>query len=160
MSIVLPNTGTFSFYSRPTPVPADLRINWRVAVLLIMLSESRFNRASLAKLHLFNQAIRSTSARAKLTRILSKDEPPVNWIVRVEPAFGRAIDFFVGEKFGEWTKASQRAALQLTTSGVRAANAVQEAEDTLAEEKAYFKEIGPSISEAFVTRLLSAGRLV
>ena len=49
----------FSFRRRPTPVPADLRIAWRVSLILLMLLASRSNRASLAKLHILNDAIRS-----------------------------------------------------------------------------------------------------
>ena len=69
----------FSFTSRPVPVPGDLRINWRLAVILLMLDSSRAKRASLAKLHLLNDAVRSPQSLAKLNDILIGAGDPLSW---------------------------------------------------------------------------------
>jgi hypothetical protein len=143
----------FSFRRRPVPVPGDLRIGWRVALIIVMLGSSRANRASLAKLHIINDAIRS-SQQDRLKIILSGPHAAVPWNLRVEPAFARAVDFVVGEKLAIWTKATGRAALQLTKTGVDAAAAVMGIEDALVEERAAVAELAKLITEATVAGLL------
>jgi hypothetical protein len=54
--------------------------------------------------------------------------------MRVEPAFGRAIDFVVGERFAQWTQIAQRAGLQLTKTGIVACERIDAASDVLVEE--------------------------
>ena len=143
----------FSFRRRPVPVPGDLRIAWRVALIMAMLGSSRTNRASLAKLHIINDAIRS-GQQGRLKTILSGTHAAVPWNLRVEPAFARAVDFVVGEKLAIWTKATDRAALQLTKIGVDAAAAVMGVEDALVEERAAVAELAKLITETRVGSLL------
>jgi hypothetical protein len=99
---VLPETATFSFRSRPGSVPGDLRISWRLAVVLLILKYSRSKRASLPKLHLLNDAIRSKSAMEKLAEIVTGNRSVQDWRIRVEPALGRALDFARGEGLVEF----------------------------------------------------------
>lgn len=143
----------FSFRRRPVPVPGDLRLAWRVALIIVMLGSSRANRASLAKLHIINDAIRS-GQQERLKTILSGIHTAVPWNLRIEPAFARAVDFVVGEKLAIWTKAGGRAALQLTKTGVDAAVAVMGLEDALIEERAAVAELAKQITETGVGALL------
>ena len=158
MTLNLLGVQRFSFSARPMPVPGDLRINWRLAIILLMLENSRSKRASLAKLHVLNEAVRSTSARITLEKILDEKAAPLNWQLRVEPAFGRAINFVVGENLVQWTRTAQRAGLQLTKKGAASAEALVEAEDTLIEEKHFLSTIGKRVSEDFVNKILYVGR--
>jgi hypothetical protein len=158
MSVVLPQFRRFSFAEQPLPVPGDLRISWRLAVILLMLANSRARRASLAKLHVLNYAIRSPHARDRLLRILAGREHALNWQMRVEPAFGRAVDFTVGEKFASWSRVSARTGLELTDSGCGAATMVTETADLLTDEKVFLADVGKGITEQFITGLLSAAR--
>lgn len=147
----------FSFQRRPTPVPGDLRIAWRVALILIMLGSSRSNRASLAKLHVLNDAVRSDQ-HGLLKAALADAHRELPWIFRVEPAFARAIDFVVGEKLATWTKATGRAALQLTKVGVKAAEAVMGLEGALVTERAIVSDLAKAITETTMATLLGEGR--
>ncbi len=147
----------FSFQRRAIPVPGDLRIAWRVALILLMLGFSRANRASLAKLHILNDAIRSEQ-QGRLKAVLASAHAGLPWNLRIEPAFARAIDFVVGENLAAWTKATGRAALQLTKNGVEAAQAVMTCEDALVEERAILSELAKTITESDVAALLGEGR--
>jgi hypothetical protein len=147
----------FSFQRRPIPVPGDLRIAWRVALILLMLGHSRSNRASLAKLHILNDAIRS-SQHQRLRTVVGGPASTLPWNLRVEPAFARAIDFVIGEKFAAWTKASGRTALQLTASGIEAFRSLLELDDTLTAERAIIAEYAKAISEGLIANLLGEGR--
>ena len=146
----------FSFQRRPTPVPGDLRIVWRVALILVMLGSSRSSRASLAKLHILNDAVRSDQ-HDRLKEVLAGVHRKQPWSFRVEPAFARAIDFVVGEKLAIWTKATGRAALQLTKIGVGAAEAVMSLEDALVTERAIASDLAKMITETMVATLLGEG---
>ncbi len=146
----------FSFQRRPIPVPGDLRIAWRVALILLMLNHSRANRASLAKLHILNDTIRSEKYQ-HLKTMVSGAQASLPWNLRVEPAFARAIDFVVGERFATWTKANGRAALQLTKHGLEAAGSVAALEDALVLERTVIEEYAKTITEGMVATLLGEG---
>ena len=148
---------SFSFQRRPTPVPGDLRIAWRVALILVMLGCSRSNRASLAKLHILNDAVRSDQ-HSHLKSALASAQRYLPWSFRVEPAFARAIDFVVGEKFATWTKATGKATLQLTRVGVEAMESVLGLEVALVTERAIISDLAKAITETTVTNLLGKGR--
>ena len=160
MSIVLPAERRFSFASRPVPVPGDLRINWRLAIVLLMLGESRAKRASLAKLHVLNDAVRSSRSRHTLEQVLSGTAAPLTWRMRVEPAFGRAIDFVVGEKFAGWIQIAGRSGLQLTATGLASYEVIKASDDVVADEKSFLQAVGMRVTEEFVSRLLDVGRRV
>jgi hypothetical protein len=147
----------FSFQRRPTPVPGDLRIAWRVALILVMLGCSRSNRASLAKLHILNDAVRSDQ-HGRLKAALAGALLDLPWSFRVEPAFARAIDFVVGEKLAKWTKVTGRAALQLTKVGVEAAKGVIGLEDALVTERPIVSDLAKEITERAIANLLGEGR--
>ena len=147
----------FSFQRRPTPVPGDLRISWRIALIMVMLGCSRSNRASLAKLHILNDVIRSDS-HDRLKLALVGDQSQLPWSFRVEPAFARAIDFVVGEGLATWTKASGRAALQSTKMGIASANAVMNVDDALIRERVVVSDLAKAITESTVASLLGERR--
>ena len=147
----------FSFVIRPKPVAGDMRIGWRLAVTLLILSHSKGKKASLAKLNLMNDAIRSESSRSKLVQLLSKEIPLRDWRMRVEPAFSRNLDFVVGEGFAEWIVVSARAAIQLTAKGIDAADEVLSKTDLLEIEKEFIKIVSNSVTEKFVKQVTTAG---
>jgi hypothetical protein len=62
----LPEADRFSFRVRPVAVPGELRISWRLAVITLMLHHCRQQRASLIKLHILNDVIRSPSSASLL----------------------------------------------------------------------------------------------
>ncbi|QIB34332.1 hypothetical protein G3A50_11885 [Ancylobacter pratisalsi] len=124
---------------------------------MAMLGCSRSNRASLAKLHILNDVVRSDS-HDRLKLALAGDKNQLPWSFRVEPAFARAIDFVVGEQLATWTKTTGRAALQLTKNGIESANAVLNLEDALVVERAVVAELAKTITETRVGNLLGEGR--
>lgn len=152
------STRQFSFQRRPTPVPGDLRISWRVALILMMLGRSRSNRASLAKLHILNDVVRSEN-HDRLKIAVSGDRNQLPWSFRIEPAFARAIDFVVGEQLATWTKASGRAALQLTMKGIKSSNVVLDFDEALTKERTIVSELAKIITETTVGNLLGGRRI-
>jgi len=149
----------FLFVVRPKPVAGDMRIAWRLAVTLLVLFHSRGKKASLAKLNLMNDAIRSEISRSKLVQVLAGEVPLRDWRIRVEPAFSRNLDFLVGEGLAEWLVASNRASIQLTAQGIAAAESVLAKTELIAVEKEFIKAVSNSITEKFVNRVTKAGQV-
>lgn len=149
---------TFVFRERLKPCAGDMRISWRVSVTLLALLHSRGKKASFAKLHVLNDALRSATSREKLSAILAMKMPTYAYRLRVEPAFTRTLDFLVGEGFASWSVSSSRTTLTLTDSGVEAAKEVDSLESVLVEERAFLEGPATQLTEGFVQQLLLIGR--
>ena len=160
MREAIPAETRFSFRRRPVPVPGDLRISWRLPLLLMMLGTSRGKKASLAKLNVLNDALRSETAGSRLKQIIFASDQGPTWGVRVEPAFSRAIDFLVGEKLAQWVELSDKSGLQLTATGIKAAEAVLQNNTALVAERAFIMEISKGVTEGLVAEILGARRQI
>lgn len=153
------DTSDLVFKRRPKPVPGDLRIVWRMSVTLLALNSSRGKKASLAKLHIVNDALRNPTSREKLSAILANEIPLLSWRVRVEPAFSRNLDFMAAENLIEWLIANERSSLKLTQKGILAAKSLEDDDETLLEEKSFLKFTMKSLSEDLVRRILAASKV-
>ena len=151
-------SATFVFREQPKPCAGDMRISWRVSVTLLALLHSRGKRASFAKLHVLNDALRSKASREKLEAILNNETPAYAWRLRVEPAFTRALAFVVGEGFADWSVSSDRTTLSLIEKGIEVAHGVEACGDALIEERAFLRGSAKRITEGYVQRLLLVGR--
>ena len=158
MMIELNTDRNFSFERKPSPVPGDLRIGWRIPLTLLMLNSSRGKRASLAKLNLLNDALRSERSREKLGKIIRGETALIEWRMRVEPAFGRNVDLMTGGKLAEWRVANGKAAICLTKTGKEIANKLENDDCSFVAEKEFLQEFSSKITEGFVTQILLANR--
>lgn len=158
MTLEIHTDRNFSFVRKPSPVPGDLRIGWRLPLTLLMLNNSRGKRASLAKLNLLNDALRSEKSREKLSKIIRGEIALIEWRMRVEPAFGRNVDLMTGGKLAEWRVANGKAAICLTDNGKEVANKLEGDGETFVVEKAFIREFSSKITEGFVNQILLANR--
>jgi hypothetical protein len=146
---------TVSFRVRPVSVPGELRISWRLAVVVLMLEGCRKQRASLVKLHVLNDAVRSDDNAQLLRRVLRDELPPSFWRTRVEPAFGRALDLAVGSGLVNWIHTTLGAGLELTTKGKEAVAAIHKLKGVLEHEKTALAALAPQLSEQRAASLTS-----
>lgn len=146
----------FSFRRRSLPVPGDLRIEWRVSLIVLMLGYSRARQASLAKLHILNDAVRFERSAHLLDMVVAAKPGMLPWTFRIEPAFARAVDFVVGDKLASWTTSSGRSALQLTTAGVALFEKLKAEADILSVERAMLSKYGKSMNEGAVSLVIGA----
>lgn len=156
MKFELHTDRNFYFERKPSPVPGDLRIGWRLPLTLLMLNNSRGKRASLAKLNLLNDALRSEKSRDKLSKIIRGETPFIEWRMRVEPAFGRSVDLMTGGQLVVWQVAYRTAAICLTDKGKEVVKALEEDDESFVAEKAFLREFSGKITEGFVTQILKA----
>lgn len=148
----------FSFQRRPIPVPGDLRIEWRVALITLMLGYARAGQASLAKLHILNDALRSGRSETQLDLLVGVRATTLPWAFRIEPAFARAIDFVVGDRLAEWTQTFGRTALKLTAEGKIAFNKLNGENGLLISEKQVLSRYAKAMTETAVSAVVGAGR--
>jgi hypothetical protein len=142
----------FIFKRRPSPVPGDLRPTWRIALILLILLNSRSKKASLRKLHVVSWAAR-TSVNRELFIKYSKGEIAKDEVIpRVEPSLNRAIDLARGEGLVSIDDGKN---LALSASGLKAAEEINGSDDCLVEEKAFLSEIKTFANETNITGLLS-----
>jgi hypothetical protein len=142
----------FRFTERPTPLAGDLRPAWRVGLILLMLLNSRGQRATLQKLHLLNSACRSEETRRCFLRYAQGDGRKDDIIPRVEPSLIRAINLARGEGLIEVEKGKN---LKLTPRGVNTAKQLGDAQDCMVVEKEFLRAVGKFTTESNVESLFT-----
>ena len=148
----------FSFNSRPLPIPGDLRIQWRVSLILLMLGYSRGKRASLPKLHILNNALRSKRAAVQLEHIVRMEIGMLPWTFRIEPAFARAVDFVVGDRFAEWVITGGQSGLSLTSSGLKTFKVLDAESNVFVEERQLLGTYAKALTDASVNAVIGIKR--
>src|ERR1035441_2884530 len=132
-SISVAKDRTFRFTRRPMAIAAELRPDWKIgALLLILRISSRGGKSSLRRLHILNWALRSAKNRAEFEQVHEHLQPLFNFQFRFEPALGRAINLAVGEKYVEWVGGDR---LQITAKGKRWVEEILNDESVMQEER-------------------------
>jgi hypothetical protein len=89
---------TFTFSARPFRAPADRRVVWRLATLLLLVDKMRGGQATLKQLHATSWALRTTENQRLLLDALSGVRQPDLPVGRFDPAVNLALDVAVGER--------------------------------------------------------------
>ena len=146
------------FHSRAKSVPADLRISWRLSMTLLILRHSRGRRASFAKLHILNDALRSDAARERLVAVLDGELDFGLCTIRIEPAFSRGLDLMIGKGLAEWLVASGRLSVGLTVSGTEIATVIDGENGLFVDERDFLVSDGRRVTEQVVQRIVAGRR--
>lgn len=145
----------FEFTERPSALPGDLRPDWRLPILLLIIGKCWGGQANLRQLHVLNWAVRSPHARRAFVDYLEGRRAPDATIVRIEPSLNRAISFALGEGLVERNKTDR---LILTERGRLVAEEIDKADDCLVDERKFLKGLRSKISQAAIDQLLDWGR--
>ena len=140
-------------------MPGDLRISWRLSLTVLALSLCRGKRASFAKLHILNDALRSELSRDTLRRLVDGDVPYNTVVIRVEPAFSRTLDLLVGEKLAKWIVRSGRLGVELTAQGKETAKTINGIGDLFVIEKMFLTTTARRITEELVHAVVTASAM-
>src|SRR5580704_7891780 len=137
----------FRFKRRPMAIAAELRPDWKIGALLLILHlSSRGGKSSLRRLHILNWALRSPKNRTEFEQVREHQQPLFSFQFRFEPALGRAINLAVGEKLVEWVGGDR---LQITARGKRWIADITKDESVMYQEREFLKRIGKDVTEAF-----------
>ena len=141
----------FVFTNRPTPVPADIRADWRIPLLLLIVQSCRGQRASLQLLQTIAWATIFEESRADFLNAFRGETDPVALFIRYDPAVTRAINLAVGLSLLEWQGGNR---LRLTEDGEGVLAKVLDAEGIFSEEREFLSELGTSIPMNRIDRML------
>ena len=152
-SLTVGESQSFRFTRRPMAIAAELRPDWKIgAVLLILHLSSHGGKSSLRRLHILNWALRSSKNRTEFEQVREHQLPLFSFQFRFEPALGRAINLAVGEKLIEWVGGNR---LQITAKGKRWVTEILKDEAVMQEERDFLKRIGKSITEPVATEMIT-----
>ena len=82
---------------RGQPVPGDLRVSWRLPVLLMIVEKCWGGRAGWAQMHALSWMLLTGRTSAEAGRILAGDIALGEEVIGIDPAVNLAIDRAVGE---------------------------------------------------------------
>src|ERR1017187_2281073 len=152
-SLTVEKNQPFRFTRRPMAIAAELRPDWKIGALLLILHlSSRGGKSSLRRLHILNWALRSVKNRAEFEQVREHQQALFSFQFRFEPALGRAINLAVGEKLVEWVGGNR---LQITAKGKRWVTEILKDEDVMQEERDFLERIGKSITEPVATEMIT-----
>ena len=127
----------FTFRVQTSPLSGDLRIAWRVSLVLLVLLHSRARRASLQKLHVVNWASRTPESRELFLRFMrqtaTKDE--LNPRIGTQPEPRHRLCYRRGLVSHE-----SGSRLKLTPRGQNAAEEIDQTADCLSVEKNFLQD--------------------
>ena len=131
----------FEFRDRPPPVPADIRADWRVPLLMLIVNSCRGGRASLQQVQAIAWAAIFEESREGFLRAFTDDggDDPAALLIRYDPAVTRAVNLAVGLKLLSWEKKGR---LALTDKGKSVLDGIKEHEGVLADERAFLSQLG------------------
>lgn len=126
------------FQRRPASVPPDVRPEWRIPLLLLLVHKCRGRTASREQLHILSSTILNEGSRRALVASLASRFLPDLPLVQYEPALDRAIDRCVGLKLLSVTAAGR---LTLTASGSAIIDAIVQADVVLQHEQSLLAQL-------------------
>jgi hypothetical protein len=152
-TLTLEKAHSFRFKRRPMAIAAELRPDWKMGALLLILHlSSRGGKSSLRRLHILNWALRSPKNRAEFEQVREHQQALFSFQFRFEPALGRAINLAVGEKLVEWVGGDR---LQITLKGKRWIAEITKDELVMYQEREFLNRIGKSITEPLATEMIT-----
>ena len=139
------------FSPRPTDIPGDLRISWRLSILCLLLKRGRSNSLALEHLHVLWWAIRSDSTRIVLLRWLQGAGRPDELLVRFDPSLTVSLDLAIGAGL---VVVQSSGALKLTSAGLAFADEVLAEPGALVSEKKFLDQLPVHITQRQIQQLL------
>jgi hypothetical protein len=128
---------TFTFSVRPFRVPADRRVVWRLATLLLLVDKMRGGQATLKQLHATSWAMRAAENQDLLLNALAGIRQPDLPVGRFDPAVNLALDVAVGERL----LIRDGDKFLMTDRGKRLLNQIKEDNSVLKGEKQFLSRI-------------------
>lgn len=146
----------FIFVLRAEPIPAELRPDWRIALITIMLRKCGWaGSAPLRKLHLICSASLNEESRSMLLRILDGERNSEDVPIRVDPSLNRAVEYAVAEQLVEARVSSDTFVLKLLSKGIELADKILAETDCMEVEKSFANAIKGRLPNAKVDEILN-----
>ncbi|QYA04849.1 hypothetical protein J5278_20510 [Rhizobium sp. B21/90] len=131
-------------------MPADLRMSWGLALLLLALLYSKGKKSNFQKLQFLAHSVRLPEGREEVRGLLSGQYRPSDVSVRVEPSLNRAVSLAYGLKL---VNIERGVSVTLTDSGKITAEAIAKAGDLLEEELRFLRDVAPRMTDILMKRV-------
>ncbi len=141
----------FDFNDRPAPVPADLRAEWRVPLLLLIVKSCWGSRAPLHQVQALAWAAIFEENRRDFMRVFRGESDPVALLIRYDPAVIRAINLAVGLGLLAWLSSNR---LTLTEEGQATLDRVLAKDGLFTDERAFLAGFGGRIPMNRINQML------
>lgn len=137
------------FVRRPSPVLVEHRPLYKITQLLLVLQlSSRGGKSTLARLHLFNWALKRTDRIQKLVEA-AKAKALLMTAWGFDPALAIAIRFAIAEELVQPTSTGY----QIADKGKAFIAEVLKDSDAFAKERSLLMQIGKDITETMVDKV-------
>lgn len=140
-----------SFSNRPDPIPGDLRISWRLAMICLIVERSRGRKAGLQGAHVLWWAVRSPANRRQFSRWFKEERAPDEMMVRFDPSLSDSLDLAIGSGLVEIDSNTN---IILTDQGLALAQHVLGDVEVMVQEKEFLDTLPRRITKASMERLL------
>lgn len=140
------------FSNSPVLISVRHRVQWRTAVLCLVLSKCHSQRARLDHLHLLNWSLENDGTRELLKVWLSGARPMDRATVRIDPELNITITLARGLNLVDVLSSKKVA---LTETGKALVQEMNARDDVLTVEKAYLASLGP-LTESRLEKTLRA----
>lgn len=141
-----------TFSARPAPIPADLRVSWRLAALVLILSKCRAGTANLEQLNVLSVALRSAPGRELLLRWFNEGKKPDEFLARYDPAIRRTIDLAVAD--GLVVK-KKNLTYVLTATGRFFSRYLADQNGVMVSEKQFLASLPSNVTQKSIRELLA-----
>jgi len=149
-----PNSG-FTFVRRPTSVPPDIRPEWRIPLVLMMVKQCRGGKASREQLHVLNTIFLNRDSYTSLIMELNGHSAPVSTIVQYEAAFDRALNWAEGFGFLIINDSNR---FVLTELGNSIVTAINSNDSLFASERILLDGLPRSLTQNSISHVLAERR--
>lgn len=145
---------SIEFRHRPSPIPGDLRLTWRITMALLVLSRCRANTASVEQLQVLVWACRSAQGRSVVERWFREQyKSPEELAVRYDPTLVRTVAIAIAS---DLVKRNPNGTLTLTSEGLRITRAAMES-GTLGAEQEFLNVLPRRVTQRSIRDLLEIG---
>ncbi len=121
-----------------------------LAILILALFFSRGKRSNFQKLQFLAHSVRLPEGRDEVRGLLTGKYRPADVSVRVEPSLNRGVAFAYALKLVQIDKGTS---ILLTEQGIKTAEKILEAEETLKAEAQFLREVAPRMTDALMQRV-------
>ena len=141
--------------NRPSAVPYNYRITYKIAQILLIIYTSTGKRASSLKtIHILSMSLSSSEEQRKLKNYLRKQES-INFLIRFDPAVDRAINFAIAEKL---ILKQKNGKIKLTKKGLELIEEIKKNDELFIFEKQFLNEVGSKVDDSIFELLIKSWR--
>ncbi|SFT36848.1 hypothetical protein SAMN02910340_00446 [Methanosarcina thermophila] len=132
---------TFTFEKRPEPIPPVLRPQWRIILILIILSYCNGKKASFSMLYALNWGIQKLNQTKFKDYITNSGESSLVLQINNDPFLIKALDLALGEGLIEITNTSGGDRVSLSQRGLNTVNELFRKNECFLEERRFLEDI-------------------